>query len=386
MPRLSRRLAADPSPAQAFTPSPADHGRLPVARPFMPSTEALIPYLESIERSGWYSNFGPLNQALEGRLAARFPKDTGVVTVANATLGLTACLRALDLPAGSLCAIPSWTFVATAHAVVQAGLVPWFVDVREDSWMLDPETFAAQLAHAPGPVGAVIPVCAFGQRLDLDAWTAFDRQGAIRVIIDAAAAYDAVTTADIPVVVSLHATKALGAGEGGFVACQDRAFIDRVRSITTFGFYGSRESLYLGGNSKISEYTAAVAMAAMDAWATTRMAYQRPAQRLRILTMNTPVNYQPGWGLDWITSVCVAHVGDGRSADIAAQLTAQGIETRMWWGMGCHRSRAFAGFPRTPLPVTEKLAESTLGLPYFGGMDDADVMRLAAALSAILLD
>ncbi len=379
MPRLSLRHTSMPASAP-----PPGHGRLPVARPFMPTTEALIPYLESIERSGWYSNFGPLNHALEGRLAARFPKDTRVVTVANATLGLTACLRALDLPAGSLCAVPSWTFVATVHAVVQAGLTPWFVDVREDTWMLDLETFAAQLQYAPGSVSAVIPVCAFGQRLDLDAWTAFDRQGPTRVIIDAAAAYDVVNTADIPVVVSLHATKALGAGEGGFVACQDRAFVERVRSITTFGFDGTRESLYLGGNSKISEYTAAVAMAAMDAWATTRQAYQRPAQRLRILTMNTPLDFQPGWGLDWISSVCVANVGDGRSAEIAAALIAQGVETRMWWGLGCHRSRAFLDFPKTPLPVTEKLAGATLGLPYFGGMDDADVMRLAAALGAVL--
>jgi len=384
MSRLSSRLTASAPSVPAYIPASSHHDRLPVARPLMPATEALIPYLESIERSGWYSNFGPLNQALEGRLAARFPKDTCVVTVANATLGLTACLRALDLPAGSFCALPSWTFVATAHAVVQAGLIPWFVDVREDTWMLDPETFAAQLKLAPGLVSAVIPVCAFGQRLDLDAWTTYDRNSPIRVVIDAAAAYDVVNTADIPVVVSLHATKALGAGEGGFVACRDRAFMDRVRSITTFGFYGSRESLYLGGNSKISEYTAAVAMAAMDAWATTRMAYQRPAQRLRILTMHSALAYQPGWGLDWISSVCVADVGAGRSASLAAQLIAQGIETRMWWGTGCHRSRAFADFPRAPLPVTEKLADSTLGLPYFGGMDDADVMRLAAALTAVL--
>ncbi len=350
----------------------------------MPATSAILPYLESIEQSGWYSNFGPVNQALEARLATRFADGTRVVTVANATLGLTACLRALDLPPGSLCAVPSWTFVATAHAVTQAGLTPWFVDVREDSWMLDPETFAAQLKHAPGPVGAVIPICAFGQRLDLDAWTTYDRNSPIRVVIDAAAAYDTATSADIPVVVSLHATKALGAGEGGFVACRNRDFIDRVRSITAFGFHGTRESLCLGTNAKISEYTAAVAMAAMDTWTTTRQTYQRVAQRLRILLMNAPVTFQDGWGLDWITSVCVAHVGDGRSAEIAEALSSQGIDTRMWWGLGCHTSRAFADFPRAPLPVTEKLAASTLGLPYFAAMQDEDIIRLATALGAAL--
>ncbi len=377
MSRLSQRIAPIPAAPQA---APA---RVAIARPHMPATSAITPYLESIERSGWYSNFGPVNQALEARLATRFADGTRVATLANATQGLTACLMALDLPPGSICALPAWTFVATAHAVTAAGLTPWFVDVREDTWMLDPETFAAQLKLAPGPVRAVIPVCAFGQRLDLDAWTTYDRNSPIRVVIDAAAAYDTVKTADIPVVVSLHATKALGAGEGGFVAGQ-RDFVERVRSITAFGFHGTRESLCLGTNAKISEYTAAVAMAAMDGWTTTRQTYQRVAQRLRILAMNAPVTFQEGWGLDWITSVCVAHVGEGRSAEVADALAAHGIDTRMWWGLGCHTSRAFAGFPRTPLPVTERLAASTLGLPYFAAMSDEDIIRLATALGHCL--
>ena len=377
MSRLSQRITPAPAAPEA---APA---RLAIARPYMPATSAIRPYLESIEQSGWYSNFGPVNQALEARLATRFSGGARVVTVANATLGLTACLKALDLPEGSYCALPAWTFVATAHAVAQAGLIPWFVDVREDTWMLDPESFAAQLKHAPGRVSAVIPVCAFGPHLDLDAWTVYDRNSPIRVVVDAAAAYDTVTTADIPVVVSLHATKALGAGEGGFVA-GPRDFVDRVRSITAFGFHGTRESLCLGMNAKISEYTAAVAMAAMDSWTTTRQTYQRVAQRLRILLMNAPVTFQDGWGLDWVTSVCVAHVGHGRSAEVAEALGAQGIDTRMWWGTGCHTSRAFARFPRTPLPVTERLAASTLGLPYFAALGDEDIIRLATVLGHYL--
>lgn len=377
MSRLSQRITPTAAAPQA---APA---RIAIARPYMPQTSAIIPYLESIEQSGWYSNFGPVNQALEARLAARFSDGTRIVTVANATQGLTACLMALDLPAGSFCALPAWTFVATAHAVTQAGLIPWFVDVREDSWMLDPEIFAAQLKHAPGPVSAVIPVCAFGQRLDLDAWTNYDRNSPIRVVIDAAAAYDTVTTADIPVVVSLHATKALGAGEGGFVA-GPRDLVERVRSITAFGFHGTRESLCLGTNAKISEYTAAVAMAAMDSWTTTRQTYQRVAQRMRILLMNAPVTFQDGWGLDWITSVCVAHVGDGRSVEVAEALAVQGIDTRMWWGQGCHTSRAFADFPRAPLPATERLSASTLGLPYFAAMSDSDIIRLCTVLGHFL--
>ncbi len=382
----SSRLRFTPLPDTApIAPAPSAPARLAVARPAMPGTQALLPYLEAIEASGWYSNFGPMNQALEARLAARFSDGTRIVTVANATAGLTTVLRALDLPAGSLCAVPSWTFVATTHAVIQAGLVPWFVDVAEDSWMLDPQGLRDQLKLAPGKISAVIPVCAFGQRIDIDAWAAFDADSGIRVVIDAAAAYDIADRADVPVVVSLHATKALGAGEGGFLATTDRELADRFRTLTSFGFHGSRESLVPAGNAKISEYAGAVALAAMDGWTTTRQQYQRVAQSLRILTMSTPdLAFQPGWGLDWISSVCVAHVGHDRSEAVAAALNAAGIETRMWWGQGCHTSRAFAACPSAPLPVTERLAQSTLGLPYHARMDDADLQRLAVALNTAL--
>ena len=379
MPRASSNLAAA-TPASI----PAVE-RIAVARPYMPATSALIPYLESVERSGWYSNFGPLNQALEFRLAQRFGDDAHVLTVNNATAGLTAVLRALDLPAGSLCAVPAWTFVATAHAVVQAGLVPYFVDVDQATMMLDIDAVKADIAEAPAAVSAVIPVCAFGQHIDVAAWAAFQADTGCKVVVDAAAAYDSIHACDVPVVVSLHATKALGAGEGGFIVVNDEALRTRIRSITSFGFQGSRESLYLGGNSKMSEYTAAVALAAMDGWAQTRWRYQTVAQKMRILLMDTPqIRFQSGWGLDWVTSVCVADVGQDRAAGLTEALTAMGIETRAWWGQGCHTSRAFANFPKTTLPITDALAQSTLGLPYFAHMEDEAVARVAASLKHAL--
>ena len=379
MPRASSRLAV-PAPISA----PAIE-RIAVARPYMPATSTLIPYLESVERSGWYSNFGPLNQALEIRLAQRFGDSARVVTVNNATAGLTAVLRALDLPAGSLCVVPAWTFVATAHAVVQAGLVPYFVDVDQATMMLDIDAVKADIATAPAAVSAVIPVCAFGQRIDVTDWAAFQAETGCKVVIDAAAAYDSINACDVPVVVSLHATKALGAGEGGFVVCNDETLRDRIRATTSFGFQGSRESLYLGGNAKMSEYTAAVALAAMDGWAQTRWRYQTVAQKLRILLMDTPqVRFQSGWGLDWVTSVCVADVGEACAAPLTEALTAMGIETRAWWGQGCQTSRAFADFPKAALPVTDTLAQSTLGLPYFAHMEDEAVARVAAGLKHAL--
>ena len=130
---------------------------IPIMRPQLPIADRISPYLALIDRSRTYSNFGPLVQSLEDRLAAHFGLSNGTIaTVANATLGLTLALAAQGARPGSLCAIPAWTFVASAHAAVMAGLVPYFVDVDLESWALDVDGMADTIGAAPGPVGAVM--------------------------------------------------------------------------------------------------------------------------------------------------------------------------------------------------------------------------------------
>ncbi len=161
-PSLAALRPADPDP------------KVVVARPSMPRAAALAPYLEQMDAARWYSNFGPLLTRFEHqRLADRFISPTGIVTVANGTLALTLALQAMGAKPGGLCAMPAWTFVASAHAVAQAGLTPWFVDVDPATWMLDPHRLEAELGKAPGRVSAALPVAAFGHLPDLDAWARF---------------------------------------------------------------------------------------------------------------------------------------------------------------------------------------------------------------------
>jgi dTDP-4-amino-4,6-dideoxygalactose transaminase len=69
---------------------------------------------------------------------------------------------------------------------------------------------------------------------------------------------------------------------------------------------------------------------------------------------------------------------------IAEALAARGVETRDWWGAGCHSLPAFAGCPRAPLPVTDRLARSTLGLPYFIDLEEHACRRIIEALADAL--
>jgi dTDP-4-amino-4,6-dideoxygalactose transaminase len=356
-----------------------------VARPRMPTADAILPYLQEIDEARWYSNFGPMLTRFEERLAERFRPQTKVITVANATQALTLALQAMDLAPGGYVVLPAWTFVATAHAVIQAGLKPWFVDVDPETWMLDPATVVALTADLKREVTAVIPVCAFGAMPQLAHWRAFREVTGVSVLIDAAAAFDTQHDARLPTVVSLHATKVLGLGEGGFLATEDAGLAERVRQLTTFGFNGSRDSLIPATNAKLSEYAAAVGLAALDSWPGDRLRWMRTAQMLRIALIGLPqVRFQPGWGSDWATSVCTVGLPPGSVEAVAKSLSEDGVDTRQWWGGGCHTSQAFADCRREDLAVTDGLAASTLGLPFSIDMSAQEIARIAAALSRAL--
>ncbi len=370
-----------PRAAVPLAASPPCLPTLPVARPMLPTVQALKPYLEAVDASSWYSNFGPMILGLEQRLAERLGPGAHVTTGSNATQLITLTLQAMGLAAGSLCIIPSWTFVATAHAVIQAGLVPWFVDVDPQTGALDPQRVLALLDQAPGPVSSLIVVAPHGHMPALEGWCQFRDQTGIEVIVDAAAAFDAVDACPLPTVISLHATKALGIGEGGYLAHLDRALVMRVRQMTSFGFFGDREAKMVATNAKLSEFSGAVGMAALDRWPSDRGQWMARAQLYRTALASLPgVQFQEGWGTDWISSVCVVTLAKGSSVAMAKHLLQQGIETRQWWGAGCHMSRAFSDYPKTALPVTEHLAHTTLGLPFWLAMTEADITRVATAI------
>ena len=354
---------------------------LPVMRPMLPTVPQLLPYLARIDQSRIYSNFGPLAGALEARFATHFgvARDA-VTTVANATLGLTLALTAQGAEPGTLCVMPAWTFVASAQAAVTAGLVPFFVDVDATTWALDPNAMPDVIARAPSRVGAVMPVMPFGRPIDFDAWDRFRATTGLPVVIDAAAGFDALQPTDTPAVVSLHATKALGVGEGGFVLSADSRLSRRILARANFGFDGDRNATVPALNAKLSEYHAAVGHASLDEWPVARAEWLAAARAYRErLACSQAARPQHAFGETWVSSVCVLQLA-GDAVQIDAHLRAAQIETRHWWGDGAHAHQSTRHYPRTALPVTEQLARTTIAVPFFRDMQSADIDRVIACL------
>src|SRR5262249_38303882 len=159
---------------------------------------AIRPYLERIDKTRIYSNFGPLTQELESRLARHFGLTPDcAVSAANATVALTATLAALSGGHGGVCLLPSWTFCASAHAVVADGLRPHFLDVDPRSWRLTPEV-VMQAVREIANVRAVMPVAPFGAPLECEPWRELAIRTGIPVLIDAAAAFASQHVGDLP--------------------------------------------------------------------------------------------------------------------------------------------------------------------------------------------
>jgi dTDP-4-amino-4,6-dideoxygalactose transaminase len=357
---------------------------IPVMAPRLPDAAALTPYLQEIDQKRWYSNFGPLLRRFETRLADHFdlPKE-GVACVGNCTVGLMLALMAVAPNRGGYCVMPSYTFVASAHAVLAAGLVPLFVDVDPQSWAITQADVAEAIRSSNRPVAAILVVSPFGAPIDVAAWDDFAEKSGIPVVIDAAAGFDGAIAGKSPLVVSFHATKVMGTGEGGAVLSRDAAMVRSIARASNFGFRDGREAKAIGFNGKLSEYNAAVGLASLDAWPATRRALMHLTRLYtEVLSGIGNISLSPAFGAGWVSSTCNIAF-DRPVADAAAGALADaGIDSRQWWGKGCHRQPAFAAFPHDDLSVTDDLARRVLGLPFHEALDEQNIARIVGIVAS----
>lgn len=362
--------------------------KIPVCLPKLPTATQILPYLEQIDNNRWYTNYGPLSLDFLSRIAELFQVEKShVICAVNGTILLELCLKAMKIPEGSLCVMPAWTFVATPLAAAGARLVPYFVDVDDKTLTLDPKKLEDDLPFITqtGPIGAVIVVASFGMPVNVKEWDEFTDRTGIPVIIDAAACFDTILqtpemqVGHTPMMVSLHATKVLGIGEGAILLSRNEHLISDVQVLTQFGFNkGIRDAVSIGTNAKMSEYAAAVGLAALDNWENTRAAWQTMSSQYQDLLDQAGIAHllRPGW------IPCVCNVIFPNQADfISTELEQLNIMTRKWWGEGCHQQTVFKSCTAMFLKNTEYLRRSVLGLPFYIGMSLDDMTYIVGCIT-----
>lgn len=300
-------------------------------------------------------------------------------------LALKAAVSQFGSPPNGYCLMPSWTFTASAGAADLIGLTPYFLDVDPASWALDPAAVAQTLGIVNGPVSAVMAVSPFGAALNAQAWRQFEEDTGIPVVLDAAAGFDTVVVDNPVSVVSMHATKVFGIGEGAVILSHDTDRVSAIRGMSNFGFAGTRESETPGINGKITEYTAAIGMAALDAWPQTRQGFDRVIKDYARGLENVPgLAAAPGFADGTVRATCDVQFEQATAADIMTSLRGSGVQARQWWGQGCHTMPAYKNCPRQALPVTENLGRNTAGLPLFRDMTAMQIDAVIRCLKALL--
>jgi len=327
--------------------------------------ERLIPQIlerfEGVLDSGTLI-LGPNVKAFEEE-AASYLGVPQTVGVANGTDALVLVLEAMEIGAGDEVICPSFTFYATAEAIIRTGATPVFADIDLVTLNIDPEDVAAKITER---TRAIMPVHLFGRPADLAALAALG----VPIIEDAAQAFGArgVATTGVASTFSFFPTKNLfGLGDGGLVAATDEELAERVRMLR---FHGSRDKktfTYVGTNSRLDELQAAALrlfLGELDGW---NRARREAAARYADLGLGEFCDLpedEPGH---------VYHMYVVRSPErhrLAEALASAEIGHASYYVTPTHLQPALRnlGYDDVTLPETERASRENLALPMWAGI------------------
>lgn len=364
---------------------------LPVLRPKLPLSSDILTYLTRIDESRVYSNFGPLAIEFEDRIGKSLGLAAGCFVSANSgTSALVGAILAITGRAHQsrpYAVMPSYTFVATAHAIEQCGFTPLLVDVDRDAWALTASD--VERLTMLDRVGLVVPVAPYGRPVMQASWEDFQSRTNIPVVIDGAASFFPIGEASnskpyigtIPVVFSFHATKSFGVGEGGGVASTNPRLVEQIRRALNFGFFETRNSACASINGKLSEYHAAVGLAELDGWEQKRSHYRRVADcyRKRFAAAGLSACFFGAPVVDGSYALFLSGSPE-YAAEIERSLRLANIDYRYWYGKGIGHHDCFSKVLHSDLTITEHLGSCLIGLPVALDMSDCDVARVVDAV------
>jgi dTDP-4-amino-4,6-dideoxygalactose transaminase len=345
---------------------------LHVGRPNIGDPKRLLDRISDTLDRGWLTNNGPNVQELE----REFSKLLGVehcIATCNATVALEILIKATGL-AGEVI-VPSWTFIATAHALQWQGVTPVFCDVDPVTHNLDPRRVEEMLT--PRTTG-IIGVHLWGRPCDIDALANIARRHNIRLMFDAAHAFGCSYKGRMiggfgdAEVFSFHATKFFNTFEGGTIATNDAELAAKIRLMKNFGFEGYDKVSHIGTNGKMNEISAAMGLASLESLEEFVDVNRRnygwyreeldgvPGVHLLPYDETENCNYQYV-----VLEVDAPVTGLGRD-ELVQVLWAENVHARRYFYPGCHRMEPYRSYyPHAGLmlPVTERLAGRVLSLP-----------------------
>jgi len=381
------------TPALAiFGNAPAFAEQLHVGRPNIGNRERFLARLNDILDRRWLSNRGEYVIELERRICDLIGVRNCIL-VCNGTIGLELLVRALGLRGEVV--VPSFTFVATAHALQWQEITPVFADIDPYTHCLDPRSVESVIT--PRTTG-IIGVHLWGRPCAIDELTAIARQCNLKLMFDAAHAFACSSGARMigsfgeAEVFSFHATKLMNTFEGGAIVTDNDELAEKLRLMQNFGFRGYDRVVYLGINGKMSEVSAAMGLTNLedleDIIACNRANYRAYEQHLARIAGIELLRYDEAHRSNF--QYVVTTVGDdaGLTRDeLVDVLHADNVIARRYFYPGVHRMEPYRSyFPHAHLllPATEQLCRQVLVLPTGTALSAQDIARVCELIGTAL--
>lgn len=359
----------------AFT-EPVHVGRPNVARP-----EEFLELVSGALERRWLSNDGPLVREFETKVA-EYLGVKHCVAISNGTIALEVAIKAAGLSGEVI--VPSWTFIATAHALRWLGITPVFADVDPETHCLDPESVRSKITDR---TTGILAVHLWGRAAPVDQLQDIASEYGLTLLFDAAHAFG-VSAGDTMVgnfgqaeVLSFHATKFFNAIEGGAIVTNDDDFASRARLMRNFGFAGEDNVVSDGTNGKMNEISAAMGLSNFSGLGELIEVNRRNYEAYVDATKGLP-----GLGILPIDShhrsnyqYVVLLVGEDCPVtrdELLAELRRNNVLARRYFWPGCHRMEPYRSLDPgagASLPATERIADQVIVLPSGTSVSEADV-------------
>lgn len=372
-----------------FGGKPAFAQPLHVGRPNVGDREKFLSRVNNCLDRRWLTNDGPYVKDFEQRII----ELTGVkhcIAMCNATIAIEIAIRALGLKGEVI--VPSFTFIATAHALQWLGITPVFCDIDPHTHTIDPE--AVESLITPETSG-IFAVNLWGRYCDITALEDIARRRGLKLLFDSAHALGCsykgrmIGNFGDAEVYSFHATKFVNSLEGGAIVTNDDAVAEAARLMRNFGFIAYDEVASLGTNGKMSEVSAAMGLTNLesidDFIALNRQHYQQYAEELAGLKGVTFVandereksNYQ----------YVVLEIDAGQTIvsrdELMSLLYSENVLARRYFYPGCHRMKPYSA-QEISLPHTEKVSERVLSLPTGTSVTPADISTICEIIRMVV--
>lgn len=327
---------------------------------------------------------------IKGEDVSRFQEELSgymegvhVVACGNGTDALQVAMMALETSPGDEVITTPFTFIATVEVVRLLGLKPVMVDVREDTFNLDPELVKGAVTER---TRGIVPVHLFGQCACMEPLLETARERDLFVIEDTAQALGAdylfedggskkAGTMGTIGTTSFFPSKNLGCyGDGGAIFTRDTLLADKLRALVNHGMKKRYHYEYVGVNSRLDTLQAAilrVKLRSLDEYHRARQQaadfYDHTLSGLEGIT--TPV--RSGFSTH-VFHQYTLRVQDHLRDNLREHLKQHGIPSMIYYPVPLHLQKAYAdlGYRKGDLPVAERLSEQVLSLPMHTELDE----------------